>query len=667
MPSSSAALGYPRMTGGHSTGTQHLVLLGYALKRIRCWDQPKSKDDLDYDGAWLEWLSQSLHPSTHKRIEKQDFAQLFRQPWDVLEKTLPGATKFLQAYLQEGVAYVLDKIEHLPILPIAADEKGMKTRYPTCSLTAANMVQQILRRVIDHVMKMDPRFSASLGGDRFMDLCGELGDWYSQDCTAATDLHAQWITQRVYEVLCEYDPRLLKYRKWFDKLFGTKKILPDRDPTEFMPTDLLRGYPRAPLLDDVPILEMGINPRSRKYGHASIIKDFFDDWIAMLNQTTGVLTSTGQMMGDPTSFPPLMLCSLFSAEQTLKEFPYSAKERGWKYHKHLRRSDVVMEGVGDDAKKPRWPRNRMLAYNRHLERMGGVLSLPKCFWHPTRAIIAEIPSQAGFPIPFFSTSVLVAPPGGSKGQITWASQSAAIEGDPGIPRIQFPKFLWRMSPYYYTWRLAEKFGLPISAPAAYGGVDVPLGPHRSTTHHTAWLQYLSQQDVVSLIIGLGLSVSKPTSTSFIDGAARDWLRSLMRSNQELIAARITPILTSMSLSEDAVRFLSLQDGYRASLGKIRSAEFYFRAPIENTFLHTPSVRRSAQKFQRTVSRRQPHTKVMGYGATVADLERKTSLFFQSPGGYLPPPGVRPVTTSYGLEDSGIVRVRWKAPHLLGVG
>jgi hypothetical protein len=30
MPSSNAALGYPRSVGGHTTGVQHLVLLGYS-------------------------------------------------------------------------------------------------------------------------------------------------------------------------------------------------------------------------------------------------------------------------------------------------------------------------------------------------------------------------------------------------------------------------------------------------------------------------------------------------------------------------------------------------------------------------------------------------------------------------------------------------------------
>jgi hypothetical protein len=324
-----------------------------------------------------------------------------------------------------------------------------------------------------------------------------------------------------------------------------------------------------------------------------------------------------------------------------------------------------MEGVGDDALQPRWTELRRREYNSQLALMGCLLSLLKCFHHRSKGMIAEIPMDSGFPVPSFSTATLVAPPGGSKGNINWATQGAALM-DPDRPSIGLSKFLYRMSPYYYTWRLAERMGIPVAAPKAYGGIDVPIGPRRSQTSHVAWLQFLSQQKISSLIQGLGLSIGVPAPSSLLDGAVRDWLKGLLRDNQELMAAGVTPILVGDPLSDEARVRLSLSDAYRGALGRVRSAEFYFRTPQENSLYKVPSVRRAAQKFQRKVNKRVPHTIVRGYAETVADLERKTSLFFQRSGGYLPTED-KSLPSFYGLERSGVVRERFKAPHLRAVG
>ncbi|QZE12024.1 MAG: RNA-dependent RNA polymerase [Sclerotinia sclerotiorum narnavirus 4] len=670
MPSSNAALGYPRMRGGHMTGVQHLLLTGYAVCRSAMLSDEHKKylpSDDPYghveDGSYLELLSDQLNPGSQLKPDRIDFDSLFRQPWDVLESKLPGVSERLQFYVKIGVFYVLDRVDYLPILPIAAEEKGLKTRFPTCSLTAANLVQQILRRVLDHVMVQDPRFSQALGGHLDIDLRGEVGPWYSQDATAATDLHAQWLTQTIYEELAiPYSKELSPYLKYFNKIFGVKKLLVDIDPDEVSPHGMFENYPRAPLLDDSKVRSPERLPRMRN-GHATLILEIMDQWIDDLNSTKGVMTTTGQMMGDPTSFPPLMLHTLYAATKTLEVVPYLKKERVKRYAR-LKSSDVVVKGVGDDAQKPRWTLERRRVYDSVFVSMGGRLSYDKCFHHPTRSILAEVVFEHGWPVPMFSTSNLVAPPGGSKGQVTWNSQSAAIAGDPERPRIRFSKFLWRSSPYYYTWRLADRLGIPIAADAAYGGVGVPLVPHRSKTAHVSWLRFLSQRPIEDVVAGMGLAIGEPSIQTFLDRSARQWLKQVLRTSEDSKKYKVT-ILTHDPLSDEALARKSLSDAYRSALGRVRATEFYFRAPFAGTS-HNPSVRLAVRKFHNKV-RKAAHTPVSGYGPTIADLDSKSSLYFSTGAGFLPDPWSPPPVASYGMERSREVRVRFKAPHLLGLG
>jgi len=664
MPSTNAGLGYPRSLGGHIAGVQHLVLLGYALKRIRGHNSIPTIQDTDATGSYLELLSDSLHPSSQLRPDKADGALLFRQSWDELEKSLPGAGAYLQSYLQDGVHYVLENLEYVPILPIVAEERGLKTRFPTCSLTAVNLVQQILRRVIDSAMIKDPRFSKALGATTGIDLRGEVGPWESQDCTAATDLHPQWLTQGVYEQLADMNPQLAPYRKYYNLLFGTKRILTAKvPPSAHAPESLFEHYPRAPLLDDryVPFVRGDV-----EYGHASIIINDWNNWLRYLNTCEGVLTRTGQMMGDPTSFPPLMLVTLCAAEEVLKEHPYSLKESR-RRHKGLKRSQAVLEGVGDDGRIPRWPNARRVLFHTKLSELGAVVSVKKSFTHPTRALIAEIPSESGYEVPIWPLSVLVAPPGGSKGHVTWATQVAAFGRDPTRPNKKVPKFFWKLSPYYYNWALAQRMGLPVGAPESWGGIGLPIAPPRSSVYHAQWLTYLSQLPMEELIIGTGLGPSGSSNESLLDGAARGWLRDLLSTSSKWKEEGLE-LLSTCALNQDATPRLTVSDGYRKAVSRLRSVEFYFRAPPELRENHAPSIRMWASKFSNKVGRssRPWGSNPPLYKSTTLDLERKLNIFFSTSGGFLPDPW-SPTPGFYGLEVSGETRRRWRGWGLPGIG
>lgn len=610
------------------------------------------------------YLQRLSHHLRHQKgapavIEKA----LFAGAWDELEKTLPGAGSHFQHYLRLGTLYVLDNLDYVPILPIVAEERGLKTRFPTCSLTAVNLVQQILRRVIDSAMIRDPRFSESLGGSRGVDLRGEEGPWESQDCSAATDYHPEWLTRTVYETLADMCPELEPYRKYFGLLFGPKALLlEDVPPSWYVPSELFSLFPKAPLLD--PQYIPGI--MEYKDGYADPIIASWDKWLAFLNSRDRTLTTTGQMMGDPTSFPPLMLVSLCSAEQVLKEFPYSPKESK-RRHPGLKRYEAVLKGIGDDAVIPRWPMHRRILYHKRLEELAAVVSVPKSFWHKVRALIAENPLESGFDVPYWPLSVLVAPPGGSKGNVTWFTQVESFGNDPSRPTKRIPKFFWKLSPYYYTWQLARRFGLPISAPVSYGGIGLPLYPPASLTLHVQWLTFLSQAPLEKLIVGLGIGPLGQSKASLLDDAATGWLKEVLAARTQWEREGLE-LLSNCPLTDAAERRVAIGDAFRTAVGRLRSVEFYFRAPPELGEIRAPSVRRAASRFERAV--RKPFIKggnSPSYQATKRDLERKQMLFFSQSGGFLPDPWVKTLPGFYGLETSGVVKRRWKAPWLEGLG
>jgi len=665
MPSGHAALGYTRQAGGHNAGIADLVILGYAL----CKAEASTYSPLPHGwdgGSYLELLSDALHPDS--QLKDQGYQALFTRDWGTLMEQLPHLGVVFQDYLNRACDYVLSKLDYIPILPISAEEKGLKTRFPTCSLTAANLVQQVLRRVMDHVMKNDPRCSQALGGDKDVDLSGIEGPYYSQDASAATDYHPEWLTRGVYEALADYEPRLEKYRKWFPKLFGVKKILTTMNQSDCLSVGLQEWYPKAPLLDDrfVP-REWLRNERVNPLGHASVIIKLFDDWIGDINSWPGVLTAGGQMMGDPTSFPPLMLCSIYAGGKTLEVFPYTRKERNSKYLPGLRKEELKGKFIGDDALKPLWKNERRLYYNAQLLRIGSHLSLDKSFYHKYRGILAEEPYNAGYTDSYFSTSNLSAPPGGSKGSVSWSTQPASISQNLAIRKpFRFRRFLWRMSPYYHLWKVAYLQGIPISAPEAYGGIGVPIVPKVSNGHHVQWLSHLSQATVKDLIVGLGLAIRPDKLSAPLEALASSWLDEVLITHQQLLQGG-EKLLTDECLSESAELRLSISDAYRQSVSPLRASEFYFRPPIDLDLRSVPSVRRQSRRFIDRIYRSKPlKGKVRGYGKTVDDLSRKTSLYFERGGGFLPSPWEKP-KVRFGLEPSREVKMRYKAPWLLGLG
>jgi hypothetical protein len=210
-------------------------------------------------------------------------------------------------------------------------------------------------------------------------------------------------------------------------------------------------------------------------------------------------------------------------------------------------------------------------------------------------------------------------------------------------------------------------GLPLGAPEAYGGINLPILPKKSLIFHTQWLSFLSQQTTSDLIIGLGLSPLGRSGQGLLDKSASGWVKDVLEASSQWEKEGLE-LLSTCALDDSAMLRVSLEEGYRKAVSRVRSVEFYFRAPLEQSHMSAPSVQMGSERFGRKIKAAKflANAKNWNYADTIRDLERKKTLFFSMSGGYLPDPWAKP-STVYGLEQSKEVKMRWKAPWLKGVG
>jgi len=405
------------------------------------------------------------------------------------------------------------------------------------------------------------------------------------------------------------------------------------------------------------------------------------------------------MMGDPTSFPVLPLLSIYCGEKTLKVLPYDRKEmralRGRGVH--VKRGDVVMKTCGDDAVMPRWSERRRTTYDSFMVERGVILQLEKSYWDIRKALFKEIPHVDGVPQDHTFVSSISAPPGGSKGSVTWASQPAAIRGDPDEHIRKMRTCLWKCSPFFHLWKALYVLGAPLGASEMYGGINLPIFPKASTRYHYQWLTFMASRSLEDLLIGTGLAPAAAANPSLVDGYCRKWLADvrvqqsdLVKHNRDLrtlpelkrifrpqrgvhprIAReqglgewieKILPppeplplLLVNSPYDHDGSLRVSLKVATRNAMGKLRSLEFYYRTPHD---VKTPAARLYLSKFVRKVG------SSPGIPGTYADLSediaRKLAVFLSS-RSRLPEAQFVSDQTSFGLERSSPIRRRMIAP------
>jgi hypothetical protein len=650
-PSGHAALGYPRQRGGHVAAVTDLTCLGYFLMQgLVPWDDAMS--DAKYANLFkgsmfdvtrfhfvhdnvvdtpVEEL-EALHRFEGSRPEK--FASLLRSS---------EAGDKHQAALMAGCMWVMDQIDHVPVLPIEAGEKGMKTRFPTCSLTACNLMQQMLRRVIDHLLIKDVRMEECFGGSspgKFE----SSSDYYSQDMSFATDLHPHWLTREVYEQLVPFDLRLEIFLPYFDKIFGPKRLVLSTLPSPVCDLSkvehfLSPDYRGEPVFTEAPLLPPALRavdpdwvlsrltvrgrvPRNLLHS-AMVFLAEYRDWVRSLSSpAVGPLTTVGAMMGDPTSFPVMPIMSAYAA--------FKAKHSS---------SDGKL--TGDDAAFSGFGRYKVTVYEDAMASLGGVISPKKTEWHKKKALFCEVPFFEGRRQPFTFLSNWVAPPGGSKGEINWHNQSLTVVQQNSTQGLPATEGLWEYSPMWRMQQAAFLLGLPLGAPPGFGGAAHPKFPKTSVRHHGQWIGYLSTMSQAQMISGAGLTLM-PSPYQELRLKAADFVvnRGLERkqeiSDHLLLLVRVagmgldpnefgpppTPIFTEQPFSAAGKLLPSLEEACDAAAAPLISASLYSRGPINIS--HAPSILRMSRVFQMKIRKSPP--KYFRFVDVKREVERRTQLY-----------------------------------------
>jgi len=653
-PSGHAAIGYTRSMGGHSTAIQDLTCIGYLLEQ-----------GITPEGVYTPRFGDnytSRNEFTSAPFSKNRFGEKGKPinspeefPYSSLEAMAESSGKHQDALIR-GTLWVMDHVPVLPVLPIEAGEKGLKTRFPTCALTAGNLIQQILRRAIDHIMIKDPRMSNACGGDIPPVIPGR-GPYYSQDMSNATDLHPFWLTRTVYEELAEVDHRLQKYVKYFDLLFGPKLLL--LKPLEHA-VSVGPGVEDVELFDfsEAPRIPTELNFTSPDWVEERIVRSPFIprrlvglakgylrdylDWLSLVtNPIYGVMTTTGAMMGDPTSFPLMPLMSAYCAE--LAGFPHN-------------------EGAltGDDAFYGKAYSRRVARYEATMPLLGGTISPEKTFVHLRKALFTENPYYDGLVQHHTTLSNWVAPPGGSKGQVNWVTQVLTIGQQNVNQGVDRKAGLWYFSPYWQMHKAAFLMGLPIGAPPELGGVGHPRFPCASVTDHFRWLTYLSGLSKEQLVSGTGLTLVASPHQLMRKKGADHVMAQINQGTAELQmleaycreypseAADIElpqPVVFGSNYDSSGRVRPTLVEACDKAAGSLISWEFYFRSPV--IVDRAPSIRKAVSRFRHRVSKCPP---ISGsYRNVHLELQRKRIAYVA------PSLIVRGRRKCYGLEQTGIAR------------
>jgi len=717
--SAGAALGYSRQQGGFAAATQDLVGLGLALMK----SEPRPTDVIfNPDGSCLDLTSIYYSTAEHcfTGLGQSGRAGYYYDPRIELSRLnkLAALQQIYSLALNRAVEWTFERIDMIPFVALSAPEAGLKTRYPTLAPCAVLHVSQILRRAADSHLLRDPRNREGLGGKPEIRLDRWSGPWYSQDLTSATDLHPFWLQRVFYEEILELHPRLRVFAKHLPKLFGPRRLIsPDdykdarkddlKDPPPNPYADLLRldwekARPNimtpsyfynsvdrdefAPRWDEEDEIFADLTPFFETSGPAfdmavSHIEDW-EEWWRTVNALPGITTSTGDPMGEAASFPLMDLVTNFSGERAglpkhgntgddsriplgQKALPRILSEPP---DSRTSKMNEILKSLSPNYKE--WgPMDRLKIHEQSLSELGAVLSRGdpkegkpnKIFIHPVYSLYKEIPMRGDHKLPFIPTKLLSAPPGGSKGSISWFNQPTAVRQHCVDFQFHIPHRLWKKLPYWNETQAAFSYGVPVREAVMLGGVNHPCFPHTAglNPHNTQrWLSCLSSLTLIDWATGTGLSPLPSGTPQQVRHASKEWLRNLVREEKSSIDENVPP---------DERRFtrLGFDPNLRGPLPSLKEAAeeatrfassylLYGVGPVE--FLRTPSIMTVSHKFHRRLSkgklylrkRKEGGLAPLTYHGTMQDISKKTNIFLLDPDVHIPG---RHAARGYGLLES----------------
>jgi hypothetical protein len=666
--SAGAVFGYTRKSGGFAKATQDLVGLGLALMKA----EPREEDVVYLpEGGMIDLHalvyrvmgdSDIFMTSNRRGVFTENHSILLFNKYSLTELNILAKIQsiFVKA-LSRAVEWTFERFDKIPFVALGAPEAGLKTRYPTISPCAVLHVSQVLRRAADSHLLMDPRTRESLGGKEEIRLDHLPGPWYSQDLTAATDLHPFWLTRPFYEEVVTRHPPLQPFAKHLPKLFGPRKLISPEAYQRFKADEEI-SLPVNPYLDlltlDWAKVEEHVTQDLSYYYNTVDVDEvapvwddeerevvpFFDtdtpavdtarehvlewtEWWNRTNELDGITTSTGDPMGEAASFPLLPLVTTFAAERaglpkhgnTGDDSRIPLGQKG--------KPSVLRESREDRSSKmndllstlPTNWRNwkamdRLTVHELSLSELGAVLSRGdpkegkpnKIFLHKTYSLYKEIPLRGDKRLPFIPIKLLSGPPGGSKGSISWFNQPTAVRQHCVDFQVNIPHRLWRKLPYWNETLAAFSYGIPVREAVTLGGVNHPVFPHTAGTNPRntqRWLSALSSLTLVDWATGTGLSPLPSATAQAVRTSSKEWLREIVREEKIFLDAGLTQERKLSRLGFDPQLRGPLPTLKESAEEATRFASSYLLYSVgPSEFLHTPSIMTVAHKFQRHTRR-----------------------------------------------------------------
>lgn len=412
-------------------------------------------------------------------------------------------SNYYNSLMSQFTRTLISSLPHMIVQPIFAEEKGLKVRVPTKTLTCFSLMLQPLRKAADaHLLKYKPA-SASLGGDLDVDLSEKPGPYYSLDLSVATDQHPFWLTRVFYEEVINLHPELEDYREFLPKLFGPHYVINWDVEIPSPPTLSLFGEDFE--LEDFMGVWLHTDglPMSKKlkgfdcpfWYAAKVVSEWTEAyimWAYSLYTLPGFYSKQGAMMGNATSWAVLPIVTAYGCHKAnISHF----------------------KTCGDDAELADTTLEKKKTFNQTISNLGAIISERKSFYHKRRSLFTEIPSEDGKPQPYELLSYWVAPSGGSKGEVNWFNLPDAYQGfvqnqlgyKPDRSHLR-KRGLWKYSKFHNFYELGRSRGLPLGAITSMGGINHPCYPKAPGLMHDRWSAFLSTRKIVDFHRYGGLSL-----------------------------------------------------------------------------------------------------------------------------------------------------------------
>jgi hypothetical protein len=690
-PSGHGSLGYPRKDGGLNRAMSDLAALGSFLLLEKTIDSyiaglnPEEAANFDRSeaferGSWARsaaraqnlqatkprrWIpsegATAVHRFKPKRAEPSTSAPIPpRTIEDLADRAIymEGAPEALLA----AVEWVMEQVDTVPTLGLVAAERGMKTRYPTLELAAANALHQMFRRVADSHLRKDPRCSHGIGGDiPCPDFMSWGGPFYSVDASYATDLHPHKAIEAFYLVLIRMHPHLARWERFLWKLVGPRRLLavdrkevPDCPSVHFLeedvqaftaPPDREEGVMSNTFREVKKGRRIGPSKRpqtlltavTRRGGGASKMakyKEDFQKWLQAVMELPYDLTLRGGMMGSASSFPIMPMMTAFA---TWKEF-FMARNAVFETAQASMRAAALKRrfvATGDDAVIPRCGAKRKERIDTAYSYMGVVISRGdpskdkprKDFLHDCRAIYKEEvfdlhSRNKDKKIPVLFTSLVVSPPGGSKPTLNWQTIGPGVTEALNTVGMSIKTNHWLRTPHRRLAAAAWKLGLPVSCPVGLGGVMYYGTSPYSCRWHWLWMDKLNSLKLGELVMGTGLSPIASSKATPIRTALRSWVDTIISDGTKLSAEQVEN-------KEHSWRSPLVEDLVTDTGNLFSNWSLFF--PVASTDVDRPrvvySVSRFIGKLKNTKRYRGRRTSVKAsYYNTLASLEKKACRY-----------------------------------------